>query len=191
MIVTAILAASFGPFLVAGGPSQIQQIFSRLFPFQRGLNHAYWAANFWALVTAADRILVKCQLRDKSIARDTALTLPLADLLARGWPVSPEAIDSSSRGLVGDTTFGVLPSVTPALCFSITLGFTLVFLTKLWFDPSFKRFLDSVVLSAMTSFLFGWHVHEKAALLFLVPLRCVPNPVIGRRTSLTCPEPPA
>lgn len=60
MIVVAVLSVSFGPFLLVGGPSQIKQIFSRLFPFQRGLNHAYWAGNVWAIVSAVDRILVKC-----------------------------------------------------------------------------------------------------------------------------------
>ncbi|KAL8278199.1 hypothetical protein RQP46_009372 [Phenoliferia psychrophenolica] len=150
-IVLSIVAISFGPFLLAGGPSQIVQIFTRLFPFQRGLNHAYWAANVWALVSAVDRVLVKY-------------------LVTRGWPISAEALSSASRGLVGETTFGVLPNITPGLTFSITLGFILIFLAKLWFDPTYKRFLDSVVLSAMTSFLWGWHVHEKAVLLFLVPL---------------------
>ncbi|GAA5921699.1 hypothetical protein JCM3775_001772 [Rhodotorula graminis] len=151
LIVGGICALSFGPFLLAGGPSQIRQIFSRLFPFQRGLNHAYWAGNVWALVSAVDRVLVKY-------------------LVARGWPVAQEALTSSSRGLIGATTFGVLPNVSPRLTFGLTLALTSVFLVKLWFDPSFKRFLDSVVLAAMTSFLFGWHVHEKAVLLFLIPL---------------------
>lgn len=82
-------------------------------------------------------------------------------------------LSSASRGLIGETTFGVLPNVTPLHTFSITLGFILIYLTKLWFDPTYKRFLDAIVLSAMTSFLWGWHVHEKAVLLFLVPLRCV------------------
>ncbi|BGP16632.1 hypothetical protein JCM10213_000452 [Rhodosporidiobolus nylandii] len=151
LIVAGVCALSFGPFVLAGGPSQLQQILSRLFPFQRGLNHAYWAGNVWALVSAVDRVAVKY-------------------LVARGWPISSEALTSSSRGLIGSTTFGVLPNITPRATFALTFAFTAVFLVKLWFDPSFKRFLDSVVLAAMTSFLWGWHVHEKAVLLFLVPL---------------------
>lgn len=94
--------------------------------------------------------------------------------MARGWPVSEEAINSASRGLVGTTMFGVVPNITPKITFALTLAFTCVYLTKLWFDPTYKRFLDSLVLAAMTSFLWGWHVHEKAALMFLIPLRYVP-----------------
>ena len=67
------------------------------------------------------------------------------------------------------------------MTFSITLAFSLLYLTKLWIDPSYKRFLDSLVLSAFTSFLWGWHVHEKAVLLFLVPLR----QVVARRRPWT------
>ncbi|GAA5925957.1 dolichyl-P-Glc:Glc1Man(9)GlcNAc(2)-PP-dolichol alpha-1,3-glucosyltransferase [Sporobolomyces koalae] len=151
LIVGTVCALSFGPFVLAGGPSQIQQIVSRLFPFQRGLNHAYWAGNAWALVSAADRVLVKY-------------------LVARGVPIATEALTSSSRGLIGSTTFGVLPNVTPTMTFAITFFFISIYLVKLWYNPTTKKFIDAVVLSAMTSFLWGWHVHEKAVLLFLIPL---------------------
>ena len=60
-IVVSTFTLSFGPFFLVGGLDGIKQIFSRLFPFQRGLNHAYWAGNVWAIVSAVDRVLVKCQ----------------------------------------------------------------------------------------------------------------------------------
>ncbi|WAQ83698.1 hypothetical protein PtA15_4A146 [Puccinia triticina] len=154
LIVIGTCAASFGPFLLSSGVDGILQIIHRLFPFKRGLNHAYWAGNVWALYSTIDRILLKYQL-------------------SRGIIVDPSVLNSTSRGLIGDTSFGVLPTITPNTCLSCTLGFMIIIMSKLWQDPTYTRFLKSIILAAFTSFLFGWHVHEKAALLFLVPLTLI------------------
>lgn len=92
---------SLAPFALYG---QLPQLFSRLFPFTRGLNHAYWAPNFWALVTALDRVLLR-------VVRLTGMDLS----------VKAEGVSSTSRGLVGDTLFAVLPDIKPLHTFAITV----------------------------------------------------------------------
>lgn len=148
--VIAVFLLSLGPFVLLG---QVPQLLSRLFPFTRGLNHAYWAPNFWALVTAADRVLLRYVTR-------TGVNVA----------VNVAGVSSTSRGLVGDTIFAVVPTVLPIHTFAITIGFQTIILVKLWMNPTYKSFLTALTLCGYASFLFGWHVHEKAVLLVLVPL---------------------
>jgi alpha-1,3-glucosyltransferase len=55
--IAAILAVAFGPFALQD-VGQLWQMKERLFPFGRGLCHAYWAPNVWALYSFSDRILI-------------------------------------------------------------------------------------------------------------------------------------
>lgn len=146
-------AASLTPLLMSGltstspiGPIGIlKQMVSRLFPFSRGLNHAYWAANAWAIYTFTDRALVKF------------------------LKVTSEQ-GNVTRGILGDTQFDVLPQISAGHCFLLTLAFTLLLCTRLWTRPTYGAFVESIALFGLTSFLFGFHVHEKAILIALLPL---------------------
>ncbi|XXG96467.1 hypothetical protein Hte_002750 [Hypoxylon texense] len=150
-VILGIFGVAFGPFAIKG---QIPQILSRLFPFSRGLCHAYWAPNVWAVYSFIDRVMIFVAPRS-------------------GLPVKMEAVNSVTRGLVGDTAFAVLPEITPRMCFALTLLFQVIPLVKLFVRPSWDAFIGAVTLCGYSSFLFGWHVHEKAILLVIIPFSLI------------------
>jgi alpha-1,3-glucosyltransferase len=84
-------------------------------------------------------------------------------------PLNPDALHSVTRGLTGDTTFAVLPAITPRTTLLLTILFQLPPLIRLFLAPTWDAFIGAVTLSAYASFLFSWHVHEKAILLILLP----------------------
>lgn len=44
---------------------------------------------------------------------------------------------------------------------------------KLWFRPDWETFVGALTLCGYASFLFGWHVHEKAVLLIIIPFSLI------------------
>jgi alpha-1,3-glucosyltransferase len=120
-----------------------------------------------------------------------SLTLRLAAPYLK-LPVDASAVQSVTRGLVGDTAFAVLPNITPRMTFVLTLAAQIVSsskspskadlislttfqpaLIKLFLRPTWSNFVATTTLCAYASFLFGWHVHEKAILLVIIPFSLI------------------
>ncbi|MCJ1248022.1 glycosyl transferase [Trapelia coarctata] len=156
LVLGVVFGAALGPFVYWG---QAEQLLSRLFPFSRGLCHAYWAPNVWAMYSFTDRVLI--------------YVVPRLGLQRLGLGVNEAAFNSVTRGLVGDTSFAVLPEVTPRMTFLLTVFFQLTALIKLFVQPSWEMFIGAVTLCGYASFLFGWHVHEKAILLVIIPFSLI------------------
>jgi alpha-1,3-glucosyltransferase len=125
-----------------------------MFPFGRGLCHAYWAPNFWVFYIILDK--------------------GLAVLLRKlGYEIQiPSA--SFTGGLVGDSSpFAVLPQITPLTTFAMVLLAISPCLIKAWKKPHSGLVARWVAYAYTCGFLFGWHVHEKASLHFTIPLAIV------------------
>ena len=140
-VVVAVFVASLGPFAAQG---QLLVLNERMFPTSRGLLHAYWAPNFWALYTFADKLAAKA-LRVEKVA-------------------------SFSGGLVQEGAHAVLPNVTVAHTTALILLALVPGMAVLWRDPTPKRFARCLCYSGMCFFMLAWHVHEKAALMIIIPL---------------------
>ncbi|CAK7901020.1 dolichyl pyrophosphate Glc1Man9GlcNAc2 alpha-1,3-glucosyltransferase [[Candida] anglica] len=162
-VVITVFTVAFGPFVYHGSMSNL---LSRLFPFSRGLTHAYWAPNIWAIYSFFDRLFIYVY---KQVPLSRSLLVKVFQFDPMVLEVA-ELVNSSTRGLVGDIELVILPTITPQLTFLLTLFYQIMALVPLFLQPTYHRFIGAITLCAYDSFLFGWHVHEKAILLVIFPM---------------------
>eukprot|EP00760_Papus_ankaliazontas_P034034 PhM_4_TR68/c0_g1_i1/m.94456/K03849/ALG8; alpha-1,3-glucosyltransferase len=158
--VLSIAAAVVGPFILKG---RLFDLLGRMFPWERGLCHAYWAPNAYVPYNIVDRVLCK----------------------KLGIVADCDAHGVSSKGLLRRPTHShvhlpnITPLVTNVLVVLSLLGPMLAICCSGGSSSSKKRarqhhpsleLLQLCVLSCTSFFMFGWHVHEKAILMILVPL---------------------
>uniref|UniRef100_A0A094ZLY9 Alpha-1,3-glucosyltransferase n=1 Tax=Schistosoma haematobium TaxID=6185 RepID=A0A094ZLY9_SCHHA len=176
-VVILVMISSFGYFIYM---NQLKQVFSRLFPFNRGLCHAYWAPNFWSLYNLVDKIL--------NVLDDHVLQV---------WPEKISSTATMTGGLVENVEHVILPTIRPSHTALLSLLFMLPTLCVSIRKSRFfnfttavisRVFLKSVIITAWSCFMFGWHVHEKAVLMFLLPLKISLNdifaPVLKRKRKI-------
>ncbi|VDN30404.1 unnamed protein product [Dibothriocephalus latus] len=164
LTVCSVFVVSIGPWVYMG---KLPSLLSRLFPFHRGLCHAYWAPNFWALYNTLDKVLdLSGKFPEYCIDKTTAA--------AGGNFVN------MTSGLTGDYVHACLPTIRPLHTAVLTLFFVLpsLLICKRCTNPTDEEnpqvlgciLLRAVVAAAWAAFLFSWHVHEKAILTVTLPL---------------------
>lgn len=159
--VLLVFTVSLGPFAFLG---QLPQLARRLFPFKRGLCHAYWAPNFWSVYNVADKILAvagkKLELIPSSEVRNMMKHLVGFEVVFFFKTSRLQNTTASmTGGLVQEFDHEVLPSVSPTATFILAATAAAPALCILWRGPkSGTQFLRALVLCSFGSFMFGWSV---------------------------------
>ena len=151
LVIIAILALllAFLPFALQqpSAFNQLEQIFKRLFPWDRGLLHAYWAPNIWAIYCAIDLCLSK-----------------LFGSSSNHYPQH----HSSTSGLVGNFDYRVLPVVPKFAVLVLLISLLILPLISITKKFDSNSLIKSVIYSTFTMFMFGYHVHEKVYCIFII-----------------------
>jgi len=125
----------------------LRQVLSRLFPFQRGLVHSYWAGNVWAIYVALYKVgsyILRSELPSSS------------GILQQLWSVY---IPSPHMITPGMTAICMLLAQLPGLYMAWISAY----------ERSNIKLLQSFMIVSLGTFLFQYHAHEKAIVTSLLP----------------------
>ena len=173
-ISSIVIVLIFGPVLYTHPYQAITSMITRMFPFGRGLVHDYWAPNIWAFYMFLDRILTQLCLRIPLVRTNIKLcSLSISNTLQTYDPKH----------------LSILPTPTPlicaisVICCTVPLGIFYFRTLRILFKKSLsidntttvstlisQYFINILIFGWFISFLFGFHVHEKAAIYGLLPL---------------------
>ena len=157
--VVLTLSLPFLPFGIQNNPQeQMMQMLSRLFPFQRGLCHDYWAGNIWALYLFASKVLSFLSRRlHVQEGNDTLTFFFLPSSLPE---ISPLFTATSLLLALIPSMICAWRAASPSLSLHVT------------HTPQKRQmaFLTCIVYSSLTSFMLAYHVHEKAIMTAIIPM---------------------
>lgn len=137
-----VTGVSVGPILYC---QTFSTMLSNLAPFDRGLVHSFWAPNFWALYALTEK----------------ALTFAIHGRTGTA---------SLARGQLGQGDFTILPVPTPNICFLLVVMAQAPAIVQCMRNPNTWVLVRCVACSLCCAFMFGWHMHEKAAIMIVLPL---------------------
>jgi len=179
----SVLQLTFLPFIAISirkkDLSQLIQIKDRLFPVQRGLLHTYWAPNFWAIYSFADKILYfvndKLSQKYKFIEKIFDFILKFKGNKDTNYKRNTSSIGASENGVSKETGFDIMPDINIKITNIIIVTFIIIYYIKYFYQRSHNKiikmknrkimeFIKHCIYSNLIFFNFGYQVHEKALL---------------------------
>ena len=175
-----VLLISFLPFIAISikekNFSQLIQIKNRLFPVQRGLLHTYWAPNFWALYSLADKILYffynNTSKKFKFIEIICNFFLKFKTNKNDNNKRNISSLGASEIGVSKETGFDILPDINMKTTNIIIITLIFIYYLKYFYEKNkrnikkrkIREFIKHCIFSNLIFFNFGYQVHEKAFL---------------------------